>query len=154
MLVKLLAVLVQEVQEALPGMINPQLMSCASEHIKPHSCAPEHINTNTSSRCAMQITTMCPALLPNRELDVVATIHNLSRSCPAFWRSDELMRSCQAGEWLGLDRESVAKVSRKLPACHACCHTWVFSRDTICKPTASVVCLTWYASTGWCQQML
>lgn len=45
-----------------------------------------------------------------RELDVVATVRNLVRSCPRFWSSEELMRSCQAGDWLAFDRDAVAKV--------------------------------------------
>lgn len=45
-----------------------------------------------------------------RELDVVVTVDNLARSCPRFWSSDELKRSCQAGDWLILDRDTVAKV--------------------------------------------
>jgi hypothetical protein len=40
----------------------------------------------------------------------VATVHKLARSCPGFWESDALLRSCQSGEWLGLDRDAVAKV--------------------------------------------
>lgn len=50
------------------------------------------------------------SLLCRRELDVVATVHKLARSCPGFWESDALLRSCQSGEWLGLDRDAVAKV--------------------------------------------
>lgn len=52
-----------------------------------------------------------------RELDVVATVHNLASSCPGFWRSDECMRSCQDGAWLGLDRDAVAKVGMGRKGC-------------------------------------
>jgi hypothetical protein len=76
----------------------------------------------------MVITTTARTLLPlclihldcYRELDVVATVNNLARSCPMFWTSDELKRSCQAGDWLALDRDTVAKVTW---GHSACCHT-------------------------------
>jgi hypothetical protein len=55
---------------------------------------------------------MCPHVPPvgPRELDVVSTVQNLARACPGFWASDELVRSCQAGDWLALDRQDVAQV--------------------------------------------
>jgi hypothetical protein len=44
------------------------------------------------------------------ELDVVATVRNLLRSCPDFWRSEELGRSARSGSFLALDYSFMVQV--------------------------------------------
>lgn len=47
------------------------------------------------------------------ELDVPKTLRNLAKYYPEFWCSDELLRSCEGGEWLKLNPDMVAQVSRQ-----------------------------------------
>lgn len=44
------------------------------------------------------------------ELDIDRTMRQLARHCPEFWCSDELLRSCEGGEWLQLDPGLVSEV--------------------------------------------